>query len=44
MLQQAQDLVSRMNNSDRIDFKNSWKLVTIFIGKILKKLNNFFAK
>jgi len=28
---QARDLVNRLNNSD-IDFKNDWKMVTLFIG------------
>ena len=32
MLDQAQDLVNRMKESKEIDFKNSWKLITFFIG------------
>mgnify|MGYP002790766067 FL=1 len=32
MLQQAKDLVNRMKTSDNIDFENSWKLITIFVG------------
>ena len=32
MLGQAQALVSRMRESDEVDFQNDWKLVTIFIG------------
>ena len=32
MLTQAKLLVERMQSSDRIDFKNQWKLVTIFAG------------
>lgn len=32
MLQQAKDLVERMKTNNVIDFKNSWKLVTFFIG------------
>jgi lysophospholipase L1-like esterase len=32
MLDQAQDLVDRMKDSKEIDFKNSWKLITFFIG------------
>ena len=32
MLGQAQELVSRMRDSDEVDFQNDWKLVTIFIG------------
>jgi lysophospholipase L1-like esterase len=32
MFDQAQDLVNRMKDSKEIDFKNSWKLITFFIG------------
>ena len=32
MLTQAKSLVNLMRQSSRIDFANSWKLVTFFVG------------
>ena len=32
MYQQAVDLVNRMKASTQIDFRNSWKVITFFIG------------
>lgn len=32
MLQQAQDLVRKIRESDSIDFDNDWKLVTLYVG------------
>jgi phospholipase B1 len=32
LLEQAQELVRRIRESDEIDFENDWKLVTIYIG------------
>ena len=32
MLQQAKDLVIRMQTSNKINFQTSWKLITLFVG------------
>ncbi|XP_008311698.1 phospholipase B1, membrane-associated [Cynoglossus semilaevis] len=32
LLPQARALVARMKNDSRIDFKNDWKVITVFIG------------
>ncbi len=29
---QAEELIRRMDESDEVDKKNDWKLVTVFIG------------
>ena len=32
MYAQAVDMINRMKSSNKIDFKNSWKVITFFIG------------